>query len=278
MTQLEVGPQQSPDLGTGFFVGYTSPGGDRTADFLVSNRHVVRAGNEGRFTLHRSFSDASRGYLGPDLDRVIHIPVTNWQNAWIDHPDPEVDVSVMNVTSANLGLTHDRNPAFYTKIAVDMFADRTLLSAFDSMEEVLFVGYPEGISDRVHHLPILRRGVTASPMSIDYERRPAFLLDGSVYAGASGCPVVIPRPGVTPVGGLPFGGQPILVGILAKTFERIDFARASEVDIPMRVSELMRVKTYLNTGLAFRAQAVREAIEHHVASVPIEEVREDPGG
>jgi hypothetical protein len=273
VTQLQVGPKDLPAIGTGFFVGYSSEDGRLTTDYLVSNRHVVRAGTKGRFDLHPAVHDPHGTYQGPDLNRIVQVEVPNWEAAWVDHPDPEVDVSVMNIGSAVQGLLRERRiVAYYTKLAPSMLAGDDMLQALDSLEEVLFVGFPEGIADPIYHLPVLRRGVTSTPPGIDYAGKPAFLVDGAVYAGASGCPVVLQRPGLQPVMGLPFGGQPILLGVLASTFEIVDYQRAERVDIPLRATGILRVKTYLNTGLAFKARCVIEAIDHHRKTVPVDEV------
>ena len=59
------------------------------------------------------------------------------------------------------------------------------------IEDVLFVGYPNGMFDKANNLPVARRGITATPATVDYGGRPVFLIDASVFPGSSGSPVFL---------------------------------------------------------------------------------------
>jgi hypothetical protein len=61
----------------------------------------------------------------------------------------------------------------------------------DAIEEVVFIGYPLGIYDAANLLPVARRGIIVSPISVDYEGMPVFLIDASVFPGSSGSPVYL---------------------------------------------------------------------------------------
>lgn len=50
-------------------------------------------------------------------------------------------------------------------------------------------GYPNGIFDSFHKLPVFRRGVAATDPSIDYEGEKCFLIDAPCFPGSSGSPV-----------------------------------------------------------------------------------------
>jgi hypothetical protein len=56
---------------------------------------------------------------------------------------------------------------------------------------VTFIGYPNGIWDSKNLLPVVMRGTTASPIEVDFEGTPRFLIDASVFGGSSGSPVFI---------------------------------------------------------------------------------------
>jgi len=50
-------------------------------------------------------------------------------------------------------------------------------------------GYPNGVSDEVNNLPVVRKGITATPMFADYNGKPEFLIDCAIYEGSSGSPI-----------------------------------------------------------------------------------------
>ncbi|TFD74495.1 hypothetical protein E3T48_13320 [Cryobacterium fucosi] len=90
---------------------------------------------------------------------------------------------------------------------------------------VTFIGYPNGLYDSASLLPIVRQGYAATAMNVDYEGKPTFLIDASVFPGSSGSPVfLVPRPSVPDKrGNITIGGHPrppILLGIVAAVHQR----------------------------------------------------------
>jgi len=92
-------------------------------------------------------------------------------------------------------------PAFFRAIVSEIFLTAETAAELDSLEEVLFVGYPNGLYDSKHFTPVVRRGTTATPLQLDYRGEPAFLVDaGRVWrlkrqSGFLTRPGRIPRPG-----------------------------------------------------------------------------------
>lgn len=56
------------------------------------------------------------------------------------------------------------------------------------------VGYPRGISDETHGLPIFRKGYTSSHPAIDFNGKPIGLMDIAGWWGSSGSPVFLFNP------------------------------------------------------------------------------------
>lgn len=68
-------------------------------------------------------------------------------------------------------------------------------------EASLFViGFPLGFHDALHHLPVVRHAVLASPFGIRFQGQGFFLTDARTHRGTSGAPVVMPstQPGPRP--------------------------------------------------------------------------------
>ena len=84
------------------------------------------------------------------------------------------------------------------------------------------IGYPFGLKDFINDLPVVRKGITATPAFLDYNSKKEFLCDIAVYPGSSGSPIIIYSPSsYTPRnGGTFFGTRLLLLGINYATYMR----------------------------------------------------------
>jgi hypothetical protein len=125
------------------------------------------------------------------------------------------------------------------------------------LEEVTFIGYPNGWADEAHHTPIVRRGITATPMSLNFSAKPVYLVDGSVFGGSSGSPVFLFNEGSYPngAGGIVLGTRLQLVGIMAATM-----VRNSQLPLSVSTQPHVKVAQEMNLGVAFNWQAIEETI------------------
>ena len=136
------------------------------------------------------------------------------------------------------------------------------IAVLDAIEEVIFVGYPDGIFDSRNLLPVARRAMTATPIAEDYEGEPAFLIDGSVFGGSSGSPVFLyDRGSFRPRGGgLVVGNRFMLVGVLAAAHVRVVEGRHELAWQRVGTEEGMPEES-LDLGIVFKARTVQETVE-----------------
>lgn len=73
---------------------------------------------------------------------------------------------------------------------------------------LLVVGFPLGFHDALHHLPVVRHAVNASPFGLRFQGKGYFLTDARTHRGTSGAPVVMRRRGAQ-TGDLPW----LLLGV-----------------------------------------------------------------
>ena len=52
------------------------------------------------------------------------------------------------------------------------------------------MGYPLGIYDEIHNIPLTRGGTISSPYPIPWKNQPLFLVDANLEKGTSGSPVI----------------------------------------------------------------------------------------
>lgn len=79
-------------------------------------------------------------------------------------------------------------------------------------QPVLIAGFPLGFHDDLHHLPVVRQGIVASPYGWRFQGQGWFLTDARAHRGISGAPVVMRAPDRSP---LPW----LLVGIHSTRFD-----------------------------------------------------------
>ncbi|MFG2963560.1 trypsin-like peptidase domain-containing protein [Streptomyces sp. NPDC048288] len=238
--------------GTGFLM-HPECDGDRTYPALVTNKHVVAdaAGLTARFIQKKPNADE------PDLGKEVLVQFA--PDSIVGHPNPAVDVAVIPLGPLWPTIVER---CFVRTINLTMLATDMKDFYADAIEEITFVGYPNGHRDPKHFTPIVRRGITATPLDLDMGGDPAFLVDGSVFGGSSGSPVFLLSDGSyrTVGGGFAFGDRLALVGIIAKTMLR-------QAHLPVEVATAPHVKIAqeLNLGVAFNARAIRETLEAAVA-------------
>lgn len=171
--------------GTGFFFAFAK----REQSYvpaIVTNRHVVEAATRGIFHIH--LRDASGQ---PSIQRSERFTIDNFASAWIPHPDATVDLCIMPI--APLLEQAERNGRGLSFIPLEMALVPTdqELAELTPLEEVLMIGYPNGIWDSRNNMPILRRGVTATHPAIEYNGRREFMIDAACFPGSSGSPVML---------------------------------------------------------------------------------------
>jgi hypothetical protein len=196
--------------GTGFF--WTTPlAGEREATFLVTNKHVVLGFDAIRARCH--VLDQTGGEpSGAVAECEINVA---GGPAW-QHPDPAVDLCAIALGPILNQAIQNGQPLFVKSIRGENIPSTADWDQFDSIEDVLMIGCPNGIYDEVNNLPITRRGITATPLGKRYEGRDEFMVDMACFPGSSGSPVFIAstsyfdRARMTHV----IGGRFFFVGIL----------------------------------------------------------------
>jgi hypothetical protein len=234
---------------------------------LVTNKHVVA--NAAKLSAH--FIARKADANEPDLGRGAEVALDPAD--WIGHPDPEVDVAVVPIAR----VVQQHGHLLYAEpLPLSLLSTEIADYYVDAIEEITFIGYPNGHYDEKHLTPFVRRGITATPMELDFSGKPTFLVDGSVFGGSSGSPVFLFNEGSYrgANNSLVVGSRLRLVGIIAATMLR-------EARLPVEVAnaEHVKIAQELNLGLAFNARAIKETVESALASAGLRlAVSAVPGG
>lgn len=78
---------------------------------------------------------------------------------------------------------------FYLSLENDQIPSQTSINNMSYIEDILMIGYPQGIYDDFNNKPIVRKGITATAIQLDFKNKPEFLIDIATFHGSSGSPV-----------------------------------------------------------------------------------------
>jgi hypothetical protein len=80
---------------------------------------------------------------------------------------------------------------FYIALSIENLPTKEDLEDLTALEELIMIGYPNGIWDSYNNKPIIRKGITATHPSLDYNNRKEFVIDMACFPGSSGSPVFL---------------------------------------------------------------------------------------
>ncbi len=238
-------------VGTGFL--YYSQ--DRL--WVVSNKHVVDQVVEGYLFMHQS-AEADEKTLVPASVLRVDFRGSDFRG----HDDPDVDLAVANISSIFSGFREKNLYPYHRHVSPEFIpSEATIEQSIGALEEIIFVGYPNGIWDTAHNLPVFRKGITATPYAVDFLNRKQFLIDASVFPGSSGSPVFLFNSGSYPgkSGGLQVGSRLFLLGLISSVYTRKENGEMIVQDVPTAVQSILRVQQMLDLGIVIKADRVEEA-------------------
>lgn len=237
--------------GTGFLYAVNTNQG--VATFVVTNKHVL----EKATILAMRFVRGSGGK--PLIGQSVTVQWNPFGNhLWVGHGTPEVDVAVLPLQPVLNNLAQSGQEACMRTLPPELLPNQSTWEEFDELARVVFVGYPIGLYDTVNFTPIVRQGMTATPLALDYRGLPAFLIDASVYPGSSGSPVFLFDRGMyqARTGGTIVGGRLFLLGVLAAVHTQQIGAEVLEMPAALVAS----FDQPIGLGIVFRYSAIDDCV------------------
>ena len=237
--------------GTGFIMDLCSVKEQNTCiPAVITNNHVVENSIETSF----EFCKATNESLPIDTD-PFSITITG--NAWIHHPDKNIDMCFLPLKTILDEVNATGEKIFYIPLDSDLIADDVFLSSLKALEEVVMVGYPQGLMDSYNHKPIIRRGTTATHPKNNYMGRPEILLDIAAYPGSSGSPVFILNEGSYLSGNtIKIGSRIKLLGVLYAGPQFTATGTISFSNLPTKPTPIIRIPN--NLGIIIKANKIFE--------------------
>jgi V8-like Glu-specific endopeptidase len=164
--------------GTGFFFQFTIDGNQYPV--VITNKHVVENSEVVNLTLHVADS-------GNPTDENLAI---NYKTDWIQHLKYDMCCTFFQPVIEHFKQQF-RKDVFYIPLTENEIWSNNKLEELKTMEEIVMIGYPTGLWDEVHNLPLFRKGVTSTHPAIDFNGKKEGVIDAACFPGSSGSPVCI---------------------------------------------------------------------------------------
>lgn len=241
--------------GTGFYYADF----DTQRLFLVTNKHVIENTDYIDMTILKK-NQKNEPLLGEIVK--IRIPTKEFCGHYIQN----IDITVANISYFMTLTVEEQGDLFYIPLEKGTLPTKEEKNTiFKAIENVVFVGYPNGLWDRKNGLPILRKGITASPCLIDFDGEKKFLIDASVFPGSSGSPVFLYSDGTytDKFGNTKRGSLSFFLGVVAAVYHRQETGEIVNKPIQTSNEKMAVVNQMIDLGIVYKAETVLEAIENY---------------
>jgi hypothetical protein len=247
--------------------------------FLITNKHVISGANKIKFFFTKGEAttiieeDNKKNKLFSKEEKEIKkeiLPILGEKyecdlagKEWFNHPDISIDLTLMNISSILNKISQEGNRVFIRTIPLEFIPTKEDIEELDALENILFIGYPIGIYDKKNLFPIIRRGITATPVYSNYEGKSLFLIDASVFPGSSGSPVFVYDKGSfkTRDGTTNIGDRIYFVGVISETIIRNDKGELEFIDIPTKLTPIIKKSEMIDLGIVIKSEKVKELID-----------------
>lgn len=247
--------------GTAFFMTMNYDDNNITA--LVTNKHVVTADKE-----HKCFFEQANLVLtkaddknNPINNEHVTVHIENLESRCIFHPNKSIDVCLVFINDLITKVQEEGTNLYYRCIGTDFRVPNDILNDLTPIEDIIMIGYPIGLIDEVNNKPVIRKGITATDLRLDYNGKKEFVIDAACFYGSSGSPVFLRKVGLQQEQtetGISIGIQPTyaFLGILyAGPQETVDGEIKIET-IPTSKKIYAESKHTVNLGYVIKAEII----------------------
>ena len=247
----------SSGTGTGFFFRFLE--NKETGSHIpvvITNKHVINGSTKGRLLFTKA------GINGEPQDRE-HLTVyfDKFESYWKKHPNPEVDLCAMPIAPFINEAEKRKEKLFYISLDNTLIPSVEQMNELSALEEILMIGYPNGIWDSVNNKPILRKGVTATHPNLDYNGKKEFMIDAACFPGSSGSPVfVFNQGGYRDKKGNTYMGRSrlILLGALCAGPQHTATGEIKVINVPTSQKAISISSIPNNLGLVIKSERIKE--------------------
>ena len=243
--------------GTGYLFKFrVDTESDTHIPVVITNKHVIRNAYEGRIIFSKADKNGN-----PDDRNHFGLFSTGFEQMWRMHPENDVDLCAMPIAPFLKQAEAYNHKLFYIALDTSLIPTREQLDDLSALEEIVMVGYPNGIWDSINNKPIFRKGVTATHPNQNYNGKKEFMIDAACIPGSSGSPVFLvnengysDRKGTTYIG----VKRILLLGTLYAGPQLTTEGEVIVVDVPTVQRAFAFSKIPINLGLVIKSSRILE--------------------
>jgi len=251
----------SISYGTGFFYKFNVQTDGRCCYVIITNKHVIKGSKSAILHLtHQTLNGEPDN--GNHASIVFNDEFDSFENRWVMHPDEEVDLCAMGTTDVHSAFKQlFGHNAMIFALGKEHIPSNEDLSRLSSIEDVVMVGYPNGIWDKKNNRPIFRRGITATHPFFDYDGKREFLVDISCFPGSSGSPILIVKDGFIHDNKLSediIMKNLYLLGVNYAVFVQEQDWNIKQINIPSSLNYMNKTTIPINLACIIKAERILE--------------------
>jgi len=243
----------SISTGTGFFYRFLD-NGETYLPVIITNKHVIKDSLKGSFLFTQADDNNS-----PIYGKHFFAEFEDFEAQWVMHPDHEVDLCAIGIGNIVKYAESKGVKLYYRTFGNELLPSEEQIENLHVVEDILMVGYPNGIWDKANNQPIFRKGTTATHIKLDYNGKKDFMIDAACFPGSSGSPVLIYNQSgySTKTGAFHMGTNRIhLIGILYAGPQHTTVGEVQIVNIPTKQSAVSLSGIPNNLGICIKAEKI----------------------
>lgn len=196
-------------IGTGFFMNFNV---DYAKNFrqpvVITNKHVIAGATKVEISVCRADDNNNP----KDIEKF---KITFDEFKIINHPDSNVDLCAISIAAAENFIRDNNIQLFKSILDTSLIITEEECKECSAMEDIIMIGYPDGLEDSYNNKPIIRKGITATHIKNDYNNKKDFLIDMACFPGSSGSPIFFCDENLySGNGGVYIGSRLRLLGVL----------------------------------------------------------------
>lgn len=173
--------------GTGFFfIFLEDKENNRHVPVVITNKHVIKDAAKGKLIITKANEKGE-----PIDNQHFSVMFEDFESFWRLHPQTDVDLCAMPIAPFINEAVNNGEKLFYIPFTKELLPTEKHKDELSALEDVLMIGYPNGIWDAINNMPILRKGSTATNPVKDYNGKKEIMIDIAAFPGSSGSPVLI---------------------------------------------------------------------------------------
>ena len=246
--------------GTGFFMNFNENLEKGTCQpVIITNKHVVKDAKKIIFSVCRADENNN------PLDQQ-KFTITLDEFKIINHPDNDVDLCAIPIALLDSYSQKYKVRLYRGKLGTDLIINEDEVKDCSAMEDIIMIGYPNGLEDSYNNKPIIRKGITSTHLKFDYNGKKEFLIDVAYYQGSSGSPVFIRQDGLgkeQTANGLTIGltTNYSFLGVLYAGPYNVVEGEIGISEIPCKMVPISKTKVMINLGCVIKPCRIMELFE-----------------